>query len=283
MSTASMRVRPPAITSGNAAIFAQGANGSFSITTNGYPEANVLLTGTLPAGLMFVDNGDGTAVIQGIPDAGTAGDYDLLITADNGVNPNNSQNFSLHVAQGPVSPDITSPNNATFSVGSGSTFTVTSTGNPTAAIGESGSLPSGITFIDNGDGTATISGTPSVGSGGNYNITLTAFNGINPNSNQNFTLSVQEGPSITSTNVITFGLNQSGTFTITTTGNPIPGVSVVGLLPNGITFADNGDGTGTLSGTATQTGTFSVTIIASNGIGSNASQSATISSQKGTR
>jgi len=57
-------------------------------------------------------------------------------------------------------PIITSANGATFAIGSQGSFTVTATGAPTPALSESGALPGGVTFVDNGNGTATIHGNP---------------------------------------------------------------------------------------------------------------------------
>ena len=45
-------------------------------------------------------------------------------------------------------------------MGTPGSFTVTTTGFPTSSLSESGALPSGVTFVDNGDGTATLAGTP---------------------------------------------------------------------------------------------------------------------------
>jgi len=58
---------------------------------------------------------------------------------------------------GPVQPpQILSPNNKTFLAGTAGTFTVTAVGGPTPAVSETGALPSGLTFVDNGDGSATL-------------------------------------------------------------------------------------------------------------------------------
>jgi LPXTG-site transpeptidase (sortase) family protein len=93
------------------------------------------------------------------------------------------------------SPAFTSADNAAFDVGFAGSFTVTAVGNPsTMTITQTGALPSGVTFTDNGDGTATLSGTPAVGSNGVYNLIFTADNGVPPNGIQNFTLTVKTGP-----------------------------------------------------------------------------------------
>ena len=55
---------------------------------------------------------------------------------------------------------------------------MTTTGAPTPALTETGALPAGITFTDNGNGTATIAGTATSGTGGSYPITITATNAV---------------------------------------------------------------------------------------------------------
>ena len=59
-----------------------------------------------------------------------------------------------------------------------------------------------MTFVDNGDGTGTLSGTPAAGTGGVYALTFTAANGVLPNATQAFTLTVNEAPAITSATVM---------------------------------------------------------------------------------
>jgi hypothetical protein len=68
-------------------------------------------------------------------------------------------------------------------------FTVTTTGYPAPHLTAS-ALPSGVNFHDNGDGTATISGTPSGNARGTHIITLTATNSVGTTT-QTFTLVVQ--------------------------------------------------------------------------------------------
>ncbi len=83
----------------------------------------------------------------------------------------------------PIPPSITSTASATFVVGTPGTFMVTDTGTPTPTLSESGSLPSGLTF---NAAAATLSGTPAASTGGVYNITITASNGVGTNATQNF-------------------------------------------------------------------------------------------------
>jgi uncharacterized delta-60 repeat protein len=184
---------PPVITSPDNATFTVGAAGTFTVTATGSLTGSSMLiaeTGALPGGVTFVNNNNGTATLAGTPNPGTAGIYPITITANNGVSPNASQNFTLTVNQ---SPAITSANNITFTTSAPGTFTVTTTGFPTGAsmaITESGPLPAGVTFTNNNNGTATLAGTAAAGAAGTYPLTLTANNGVAPNATQNFTLTV---------------------------------------------------------------------------------------------
>jgi hypothetical protein len=105
---------------------------------------------------------------------------------------------------------ITSAPTTSFTTGSAGSFTVMATGSPAPALSESGALPSGVSFVDNGDGTATLSGTPAAGTNGTYPLTLTASNGVAPDGTQNFTLIVQvpvvPTPGLTSVGMLVLGL-----------------------------------------------------------------------------
>jgi large repetitive protein len=265
----------PAITSANSTTFTVGTAGSFTVTTTGTPTPTVAETGTLPSGVTFKDNGNGTATLSGTPTSGSGGPYALTMTASNGVGSPASQTVTLTVNQAPA---ITSGSSTTFTVGTAGSFTVTTTGTPTPSLTESGALPGGVTFKDNGNGTATLSGTPGSGSGGTYTLTITANNGVGTAATQSFTLKVNQAPAITSGSSTTFTVGTAGSFTVTTTGSPTPTLTETGTLPSGVTFVNNGNGTATLSGTPASGsgGTYSLTITPSNGVGTPASQAFTL-------
>jgi|HubBroStandDraft_1064217.scaffolds.fasta_scaffold00113_18 predicted outer membrane repeat protein len=173
-----------------------------------------------------------------------------------------------------VAPAITSANNVSFTPNTFGTFTVTTTGSPVARLSETGALPSGVTFADNGNGTATLSGTATVA--GTFPLIITAANGAGTNATQNFTLTVESAPVITSANNTTFMVGTAGSFTVTTTAFPVASLTETGALPSGVSFVDNHNGTGTLSGTHSASGTFNITFTASNGVGANAVQNFTL-------
>ncbi len=151
-------------------------------TTYESPAATFSLTGgSLPPGLTLSPSG----VLAGTPTA--VGDYNFTISAGNGVAP--VATLTTHLLA-PAPPAITSANRVTLVAGSAGSFTVTTTGVPAAALSESGALPGGVTFTDNGDGTASLGGIPARGAGGSYPLTLTAHNGGLPDATQSFTLTV---------------------------------------------------------------------------------------------
>jgi hypothetical protein len=264
---------PAAFTSADTASGAVGSPFTFTVTTSGYP-APSFGWGTLPPNVGFTPNTDGTATLSGTPT--TPGVYAVALSAGNLFNSTDAtQTLTVTIGEAPA---ITSATNTTFTTGTTGTFTVTSTGSPNAAISETGALPSGVTLVSNGDGTATLSGAPAAGTGGSYPITITANNGVSPNATQSFTLTVDQAPAITSVNTTTFSVGTAGTFTVTSTGYPSPAVTESGMLPSGVTLNSNGDGTATLMGTpsAGTAGNYPFTITASNGIGTNATQSFTL-------
>jgi glucose/arabinose dehydrogenase len=97
-----------------------------------------------------------------------------------------------------VAPAITSANAVSFTSGQAKSFSVTASGEPLPALTESGALPAGLGFKDNGNGTAALSGTAAAvgapGSSQSYPLTLTATNGTG-SANQQFTLTVVNGES----------------------------------------------------------------------------------------
>ncbi|MGH7139398.1 MAG: DUF4214 domain-containing protein, partial [Pirellulales bacterium] len=264
----------PSVTSADTATFTPNTAGSFTVTTAGSPTPSLSETGALPSGVTFVDNHDGTATLAGTPAAGSGGTYTLTISAQNYL-ASSSQTFTLIVQ---LAPSITSGASTTFTEGTHESFSVTTTGAPAPALTETGALPSGVTFVDNGNGTATLGGTPASGTSGTYPLSITASNGVAPNATQSFTLTVNAAPRITSAAATSFLAGASSQFTVTATGSPTPALSETGALPSGVTFVNNGNGSATLSGTPAPgaVGAYPIVITAANGVAPNATQNFTL-------
>ena len=190
-----------------------------------------------------------------------------------------STNFSQGSAQPVLSipPAVVRVPTTTAQVGTNLSVAVIAQGYPVPALGESGTLPSNLTFLDNGNGTGSISGVPQRGSGGSYAVTITATNASGASS-QTFTLKVDEVPTITSPSSYTATVGTPIAFDVTTTGFPNPKLSESGTLPAGITFHP---ANGSFSGTpkTKSVGTYPITITATNSSGT-ASQQFTLTVQQ---
>jgi hypothetical protein len=245
---------PPAITSAAATTFVEGTLGTFTPTATGTPPPTFGETGALPAGVTFT-----AGSLTGTPTV--TGSFPITFTASNGILPDATQAFVLTVNSVPV---ITSASSTTFTEGTLSTFTPTATGTPAPTFGETGPLPTGVTFTG-----GSLTGTPTVT--GSFPITFTASNGVLPNATQSFTLTVASAPAFTSAASTTFTVGTPGSFTPTASGSPVPTITETGPLPTGVTFT-----TGSLTGTPTQGGVFPITFTASNGAVPSATQNFTL-------
>lgn len=147
-----------------------------------------ILRGALPLGLHFNRS---TGVISGTPQR--AGNYHFILsvtdrpaqTSPHTVN-TARQTMSIAVDEAPV---FTSASKARPEAGHSFSFVVKTNGYPTASLTETGTLPSGLTFTSNANGTATIAGIPLSG-GGTYPLTFTATN-ANGTAMQNFKVIVR--------------------------------------------------------------------------------------------
>jgi LPXTG-site transpeptidase (sortase) family protein len=141
------------------------------------------------------------------------------------------------------------------------------------------SLPSWLNFVDNSDGTATLSGTPTNADVGPHSIELVVTDSSSATASQSFIIDVgdvNDPPSFTSFPVTTAGESTPYTYAVVTT-DPDPGntltisVPITDPLPVWLTLVDHGDRTATLSGTpnSSQVGTFHVVLqVTDNVVGS---------------
>jgi hypothetical protein len=256
----------PAFTSANTTVFTVGTSGTFTVTASGFLAPTFSETGALPAGVSFNPT---TGVLSGTPQTGTGGSYPVTITATNGVTPNATQAFTLIVDE---VPQISSANSTNFTVGTNGTFQVTATGYPGSTFAQTGALPTGVSF---NTATGVLTGTPLANTGGAYTLHFTPTNSAGTGATQTFILIVLQDPAVTSANAATFTVGSFGSFNVTATGYPAPTFEETGALPSGVTFNDT---TGVFSGTpdAGSEGTYTITVIAMNGVDTNAMQTFTL-------
>ena len=276
-------VGPPSFTSPSSAVFTEGTAGSFTVSlgtmsfSNGvYSYGCLSETGTVPTGLSFVANANGTATISGAPTASGVTTLNV-IGSDCGSN-STSQSLSIQVRK---APRITSGTVAGFRYGAGGTFTVTTNADayPVPALSAAAPLPAGVSFTDNGDGTGTLTvAADAPQTPAEVPITLTAASAAG-SATQTLDLAIGSPATMTTpagtdeTAVFTVGV--PSTYSFAATGVPTATYSCTiggspcssSNLPAGVSFTDNGDGTAVLSGTPSTPGSASVVVSASNGVG----------------
>jgi PKD repeat protein len=247
--------QPPAFTSISQASLGSGTAGTFTITATG--ATAITQSGTLPAGLQFTDQGNGTAVLSGTPQA-PGGTFSLTFTATNAAG-SATQPFTLTI--GP--PVFLSAPQAVFTTGVTSSFTVSASGNPTLRTGV---LPPGLEFTDQGGGIAIITGAAAPNTAGITKITITATS-PGGTTTQQFSLMISGNtvPAFTSASQGSLAPGVAGSISITAPG--ALSISQSGALPAALTLTDNGNGTAVLSGTpgppsGTSVLTFSATNLA---------------------
>jgi len=159
---------------------------TFTISTNSSSQAGGNTTGN---GLYVSGAWDALA-------ATPASGYGFANWTENGtvVSTAANYNFTVNSSQTLVAnfaaltpPIITSVNNADFTVGQVSSFTVTATGNPAPTFSANG-LPS---WVSLNSITGVLSGTPTNVTGASFSINLTATNSNSPDATQVFILNVQ--------------------------------------------------------------------------------------------
>jgi hypothetical protein len=214
---------------GTVTVGTQGAAGSVAITESG----------SLPGGVTFTDNGDGTATIAGSP-AAVAGSFPLTLTADDGIT-TATQSFTLRVNL-PARPITV--------IDSGPTDPTTSTSATFTFHDTLGTATSFECTIDNGTAAPCTSGVSYSGLAiGAHTFSVTGFNVLNQ-SDLGPPNAAWHVAGITSADNVAFVEDTPGSFAVTTNGyvHPVT-LTVTGQLPHGVSFIDNQDGTATLYGT----------------------------------
>ncbi|RKX17555.1 MAG: hypothetical protein DRP35_10740, partial [Candidatus Zixiibacteriota bacterium] len=233
----------------------------------------ILTTTTLPAGAIFVNNGDGTGNFDWTPDFIQAGSYDITFYASDGVLID-SEIVTITVSEsGNQAPVLTAIGDQNITEGNILSFGVSATdADGTIPIITYTALPTGATFTDNGNGTGTFDWSPDFTQSGSYPVTFYASDGIVIDS-ELITITVFEAgnqtpvlASIGAKNT-TEGLLLSFAILATDADGTIPAVNT-STLPTGVTFIDNGNGTGQFDWTPTyiQSGAYNITFYAWDGI-----------------
>jgi hypothetical protein len=167
---------PPMITSTPVINATRSTPYSYNLTTSDGDTPGHLLAlaaaGPLPAGLSFTDYGNGTGLLAGTPTV--SGSYPMALSVSDGSY-TNWQQFNLVITT-TSGPEITTETIPVAYEGKFYDVRIETAGTGHAYSFSSGPLPAGITLTDHGDGTASLSGTPTVT--GSFTVQVTATDGV---------------------------------------------------------------------------------------------------------
>lgn len=145
----------------------------------------------------------GTATV--LDDAG--GTMALLTGNGGGAECFNCDPARLYASGELIGTAVTSAAQTTFTARNAGSFDITTLGLAGSTLTVAGELPSGVTFTDNGDGTATLAGTAAAGTAGDYPLTITVgIPDVGPGAQQAFVLTIEAAPIPPSIPVPTLGL-----------------------------------------------------------------------------
>ncbi|MEW5795918.1 MAG: Ig-like domain-containing protein [Candidatus Zixiibacteriota bacterium] len=252
----------------------ENVNLNFSVSaTDADATVPILTTSPLPSGALFTDNGNGTGTFNWTPGFTQAGVYPVTFVASDGVLADSELVQITVIEAGNQTPLLaaigprSTPENVNLN------FAVSATdADATTPLLSTSPLPSGATFVDNGNGTGTFNWTPSFAQQGVYPVTFVASDGIAADSELVQITVIDAGnqaPVLAAIGPRSVAENASLNFSVSATDADatIPSLTA-SPLPSGALFTDNGNGTGTFDWTPsfTQAGPYSVTFVASDGI-----------------
>lgn len=129
--------------------------------------------------------------------------------------------------------------------------------------------PDGLTLVDNGDGTAVLSGI--IAGGGVFDVVIVASNGA-VDVNQEFSITVAGGevPVIVSEPITLVGENEDYDYLVEVSYSGSNNVTILegDNFPSWLTLTDNGDQTATVNGSTTDLGDYDIEIITTDGANS---------------
>lgn len=233
---------------------------SYNITTsyNGADILSITTSENLPTWLTLTDNGDNTALLTGTPVA--VGTFNVELDAE-GEFFDGTQTFTIIVDDQPVfasTADTVVAENVDYTYN----VDVTYAGVGTLAITAGTDFPAWLTLTDNGDNTATVTG--STTELAIYPVEILAGDGMY-SASQTFYVHVDAIPEITSTPETAVEENVEYTYTVEVTYAGIGTLAITAgtEFPTWLTLTDNGDNTATVIGTTADLADYNVDVVAS--------------------
>jgi len=231
---------------------------TYNITATDVDAGDVLTitAPTLPPWLTLTDNGDGSATLDGTPANTEVGDHSVELQVEDSAMATDSQVFTITVANTNDAPEFTSTPVTAATEELAYTYHITATDVDAGDLLTitAPTLPLWLTLTDNGDGSATLNGTPTNDDVGDHGVELQVKDAAEATGTQAFTITVantNDAPEFTSTPVTAAAEGVAYTYHITATDVDAGDLLTITAptSPPWLTLTDNGDGSATLNGT----------------------------------
>ena len=168
-----------------------------------------LIQDQLPRGAVFNDLGNGNATLQWTSQEGDASatPYNLIIQAQDGQGGSSTLTVPVTVSAS-LAPTISPIADQNVVEGQTMTVSISATdpdGPAPIVLSQTNSLPGNApSFVDNGDGTGTLTWTSQIGEATNspYTVTITATDGVNKSSDLTFNVNVNREGAISGSHVL---------------------------------------------------------------------------------
>jgi hypothetical protein len=190
---------PPSFTSTPVATATDGQAYTYGVTVSdpNMGDPITITAPTVPAWLTLTDNQDGTATLAGTPGPDDVGDVAVQLQAADAAGATATQEFTITVAAAAGAennaPSFTSTPGEAATAGTAYSYSIT-TADPdeadTRTITSTAALPAWLTLTDNGDGTATLAGTPAAADVGSVPVALQVADAGGATAAQTFTITV---------------------------------------------------------------------------------------------
>ena len=257
----------PVVTSASTLQTVAGGKVSAPLTAGGTATGMTWSLGGAPSWLKVVGSG-AKATLKGTVPAGTTDSVSFSITATNGVGAD-TQFFTLNIGTLTLQTNGATSATANLVVGqdaSPALGALTSGWSGTPTLTETGALPAGVTFVDNGAGTGGLTGS-ATGAAKVYPVTITASEG-GLSVKVKVKIVVELAPKITTPASTSAVIGKKLSFTVKSTGSPNPTVATDGTQPSWLTATSSGT-TLKLVGTppAGSSGTYVFSIVATSAAG----------------
>ena len=253
----------PTLTTTNLANWTVGQAYNQGVCTTGgtVPLIFTVSAGTLPTGLSL---NSGTGAITGTPTSTSGSPFSFTITTTDAVGEGASESYTVAINSAPTITTTTLPNGAVNSAYS-QVINVSGGTNPINFGVISGSLPTGLSLNSS---TGAITGTPTTASGSPFVFTVVVTDAASAVTTQTYFVTINSSPTITTTILSNWTVNQPYSQTLTVSGGTSPYTFAVttGSLPTGLTLNTS---TGAITGTPTSVSgsPFSFTITTRDAVG----------------